>query len=527
VIFMRQRTVIAIICCFLGIIYAQETPGYFQAIEGLSESANPQKDWKESFLYRIPRGNNFAFYSISLTSLLYKSKLVFLWPSGLSEKDKINTAFFTLESGEPKSVSQIIFNDNLILSDNDQLAIRIQGRMQPLTKLSPSPGILYVKGSEEVQFQPVFSPNLDNALFSLPVFIYTRKADPKMGIFRRKGFYSQLATFRSSPGSYTERNIVLKSYPILALKEGNYSVQLENYSTSAEKLKAVNDNIAAVLDHIKRDSILVNEYRRTILEGASFFPTQNEFSNKSEYEIAQQAYENEKKRLLEEALQLSRVSEIKTQKISQYSILLSLRENIQNASQRERELLDQNPVALLVESRFAGRFFLAGGASMGRNMPEYAVDPGPSGTWAGYVNLSWYWNFKSYLLMVPRLEGMISRWKYHEEISEVSEQQWLGSAFYLAVPLVFDASAGKDGVKGMCLLLRAGGIAGYSMESVVRAGESKSYNAVSVGFGLGAEFYFTSLPIGIHAEYQYHHIGYGDLRAGFSVPLWFLSPLGG
>lgn len=523
---MRQRTVIALICCFLGFIHAQETPGYFQAIEGLSESANPQKDWKESFLYRIPRGNSFVFYKISLTSLLYESKIVFLWPADLSDQEKINTPFFSLESGEPKPVSQILLNDNLILSDNDQLAIRIQGRIQPLTKIAPSPGILYVKGSEEVQFQPVYSSKQAEALLSLPVFIYTRKADPKMGIFRRKGYYSQLSTFRSSPGSYAERNVVLKSYPRLALKEGNYAVQLEKYNTPAEKLKAVEDNISAVLDDMKRDSVLVNEYRRTILEGASFFPAQNEFGSKSEYEMALQAYENEKKRLLEEALQLSRVNEIKTQKVSQYSILLTLKENIQNSSQRERELLEQNPVAILVEDRFAGRFFLGGGVSLGRNLPEYAVDPGPSGTWAGFMNVSWYWNVKSHLLIVPRLEGMFSRWKYHQEISDVSEQQWYGAALYLAVPLVFGVSADKNGIEGMSLLLRAGGVAGFSMESIVREGEPKSYNAVSGGFGVGVEFFFTSLPVGVHAEYQYHHIGYGDLRAGLSIPLWFISPVG-
>ena len=506
---------VSMIGAFLGKAQGQALPGagFFLSTDQIVEVQEPEQWAHRQFLLRQGEASG-RFYRVPMSDLLYKSKHKFSLPSmDLSERLKLPFYASFADAQTGKALNEVILNERLVLSDAESLYVRGQG--DTVFYLLPISGLgITLLGAPAGTNCMRFDSLGPQPVRELPAFFYTYKGSAQVLLAQKEGHLpSEMETWADAD-AYAEQWLELKPYAPFAVIEALPPLQLRSDS-SAMELEKLDSLLAGNRAARSRLELEFGRY----LQGkeASFYAP-----------MPRRSYEGEKTFAFRTAFRDSLLMAMRLPAGEHEAYTARLREidgrqlilqSYRTQLASEREWRHGGAQRTLLSHFVWNRFYARVDGSLGRNMPDWAASPGPSGLWALGLGGSYMHALTPDLGIEGRLGWRYSRWDFNEDVSLSSSQSMATMDLCLIWPVAVAARSPSSGqLGGVVLSLQTGLGAGGSVVHV--NGDSyESRREGALRFLGGLRLHWVDAPLVVEALYAYGTDGFGDLSLGLAWPL--------
>ncbi len=504
-----MKQIALFISIILTLSWAQD--GYFQSIDNLSIVRDPVKAMSSIFLWRSQNNGQSQFVKVELNGLLYKTKYAFRWPAEIPPEARPTVAF-----SNPNL--EIIFNDNLILTDTSALTAIYKGSTRPLQNI-PLPGIVLVNSPQQAEIRQLTTSITDSRAQQMPRFIESSNNEDNLYLVSAENFVPKIIDLSLKPGVYRALEIRLEPLARFRLPIHTLNIDsLRGIENDSLRLLAIEGMLAQSKKWFEEDSIQAIDYLENI---AQMIPEQ---SGRQFAKIIQDIRKTTKKN----ARSLNDLDKA----------LMSIREKIKLLESYQQEILSskdardrwriKDPQRTLLRQNFDGRIYFGTAGIIGRNMPKSASDPGPLKLWGAQASLSWLKMLGSKLLIEPQFSYLHTQWQFNQDQPKISRQANLGASLLFDIPLLVAPKVDSHGqfAGGGAILLSLGPTLQGRNSWIQDFSENRHRQTYSVGGVVQLRTAFTALPLVLVTSYTLCLDRYGDLTFGISFPLKWISPIG-
>lgn len=511
--------------CASSIFASDGVPANFQSVN------DPENHLDQSFIFRSGGDQSPAYYKVEMNEVIYAGLNAFFWPDSLTNDQKVLLpAYSTPAAIENKSPeSEIMFNDRLILSYSPQLYL-LNGK-NPV-RLQSAKDLRVFRLVSDLPYQvhtynPSAQPGLQMA-GTTPMFLYATAKDKGITILiSAKNKIPHEKAIQIEKQKFTHLQADLTDIPLLESSGLDILLDVDENSSETQKLQVVDSILKTSRTALQKDSanvfLQLDSLTKVYSRGA---PRQN-WESERQYQHRRSLFLQQQQDFAQVILMHSNIKTRHQEFREKIMLMEAFRESLVKSIAEAEAIRRLDARKELMKVKLWGLFYLNAFGVLGRNVPEYAADPGPADSWGIGGNLLYSHNLWKFITISYKVEGSMYRWKYFASIPTISAQERGSLGVNFSVPLLAAVHSYGEDITGFVVALRIGGHGGYGRTAVDKGERTPEEKFDFFGGGSAAiDIYPPSVPLVVSLEYTYDSMHFGDLRFGFGMPLSFLPVLG-
>lgn len=483
---------------FAAVCIAWAQPADYFAAQSIEEIPASQAQLNYEFLYRVQPDSTMRFYKMRMTDGLYRTKKAFLWPEAIPASLRPALPLF--------GTSEILFNERLVLADVDAVFYRADTGLVALQPVVP-PGIVVLRAESDATYQEIDRHGIQPER-PLPSAIYTFGDTTKVCLLRSTGLIPKEYDPYTPERTYRIDQVPLDSFPRFNILPHFLNDGLENSTADSISMAALERKIRELENALVNDSQQVTDFLTSLRNNYPPAMSLRPYEDSTDYHSRVRVRDVE-------ALALSSVA---------YSLMgfrqsmLPLRERLHQLKEIHKILareaaFEREPRTAFLRRRFWNHMFLSATTTLGRNLPSWTTDPGPTALWGIGGRLQFHHRLTHRLSWSLHAAGGTHSWKYHDQVDDPSTEIWAGGGAGVVCPILI--FPGK-----MAWQAEAGALGIYRSTTVIDDGNYEDQRwGTSPGFYIASSVLLTALPLYLDIRYQYTVDGFGDLQAGIGFPL--------
>ncbi len=504
-------------------ICAYSQAGVYLSSDDIEEISDPERIANTSFLYRVgEKADSLRFYRVFMSNMLYGTKNTFQWPADLEGAQRYRLPLFNSREATRKKqmISEMIFNDRLVLSSDDSLYYLKGGDVVPLKRI-PGPGIAFITSSPGASYLKL---DAKGGLVekSLPAFYYTLNDTTQICFIRADTKLSIELNPYTPLGQFRIENIVLSPYPEVHLPARPVLELPAKAEVDSAGLRGVDSLTAVLQTWIAEDSLHINQFVDSVQKQLVTQISKTKYETDQAYIRRADSYKQEARLLLQKIATWNRVDQLLFPLQQKRNIFQSYRKQQAINLANEEFKRTQDFRTQLLNHHLWNRLFASAYWTIGRNMDQSFANPSPTMLSGGGVRLDWIGRLYRKTSLITHLEGSLSAWRFQEQENRFSTQKSGVLAFEIGIPVGI-APAGNytlDTTSGLVIQVSAGPALALRNTELVRNSGAESKKTYAIGGAGSLSLFFAGMPIIVSLDYSYFNDKLGDFALRVGIPLY-------